>query len=524
MCERQYTKKYTERPSPPYPAQECKHDVKRGNDGNLYMSDSDINGIFKWKLIKNPRGMVEENWRIESTPFNYGTTAWEQEQEEFRYKQRPSELRYARKGLSLEERQWLAADDAGKRRIEFEDERRRRNAMIFPRAASPPKAAAYQIAPPRGYAPKRTREEIQRVNEIIGRIAPKVAPPIAPPGYVCEGGKCRRVRFEAPPPITSSAMDDLDLSRGPDEESKRRNRFFFRGAPAPPAPSLPIAPLLTVPKVVTSALDELDLTGGPDEESKRRNRFFYKASPPPPPPPPPQAYQVRQPNPAYQVRQPNAAYQVRPPAKVPIAAAYAAFARPLQAAAPLVAPIVAPIVAPVAAAVRAVSPPRMFPSSSVTYDFLDRLDIIRGLPSFFGKIDDYIREPDDDVYVKRGYGQHAKPLTLERARTIGKFTKFWVLSGQDIYTPESTSEKIQNLRQMEIIGYGTNEFNINPDYKPGDYIFVREWQFPFYSGAGDIFGLNPNCKNKKTGQSYAGTGSGCDPVYIFAKSRPGHSF
>jgi hypothetical protein len=37
-CVKQDTKKYTERPSPPYPANECCGQVKVGNDGKLYRS------------------------------------------------------------------------------------------------------------------------------------------------------------------------------------------------------------------------------------------------------------------------------------------------------------------------------------------------------------------------------------------------------------------------------------------------------------------------------------------------------
>jgi hypothetical protein len=39
------------RPGPPYPAQNCKNHVKKGNDGNKYKSTSDKNGIYKWKKL-----------------------------------------------------------------------------------------------------------------------------------------------------------------------------------------------------------------------------------------------------------------------------------------------------------------------------------------------------------------------------------------------------------------------------------------------------------------------------------------
>ncbi len=53
VCKIQTVKKYKERNSPPYPAQECKGKQKKGNDGKLYKSESDKRGIYRWKLISN---------------------------------------------------------------------------------------------------------------------------------------------------------------------------------------------------------------------------------------------------------------------------------------------------------------------------------------------------------------------------------------------------------------------------------------------------------------------------------------
>jgi hypothetical protein len=48
-CVRQTLKKYTSRPSPPFPAQECPHKKKKGNDGRMYVSKpDDTYGIFRW--------------------------------------------------------------------------------------------------------------------------------------------------------------------------------------------------------------------------------------------------------------------------------------------------------------------------------------------------------------------------------------------------------------------------------------------------------------------------------------------
>ena len=43
-------KKYRERPGPPYPAQDCKGQFKMGNDGRLYESRANKNGVYAWKL------------------------------------------------------------------------------------------------------------------------------------------------------------------------------------------------------------------------------------------------------------------------------------------------------------------------------------------------------------------------------------------------------------------------------------------------------------------------------------------
>ena len=52
-CVKQSTKKYTSRPSPPYPAQECRGHQKQGNDGQLYESVANVKGVFSWKLVKS---------------------------------------------------------------------------------------------------------------------------------------------------------------------------------------------------------------------------------------------------------------------------------------------------------------------------------------------------------------------------------------------------------------------------------------------------------------------------------------
>jgi len=50
-CPYSFNKKYQTRPSPPYPANECCGFTKRGNDGNMYKSVSDKNGVCTWRPI-----------------------------------------------------------------------------------------------------------------------------------------------------------------------------------------------------------------------------------------------------------------------------------------------------------------------------------------------------------------------------------------------------------------------------------------------------------------------------------------
>lgn len=51
-CDEQFTAKYTNRQSPPYPANQCCGIVLRGNDGRLYFSKADKNNVCKWVLHK----------------------------------------------------------------------------------------------------------------------------------------------------------------------------------------------------------------------------------------------------------------------------------------------------------------------------------------------------------------------------------------------------------------------------------------------------------------------------------------
>jgi len=51
-CRKQSTAKYTNRPSPPFPANECHGRVKVGNSGDLFESVANSRGIYQWRKKK----------------------------------------------------------------------------------------------------------------------------------------------------------------------------------------------------------------------------------------------------------------------------------------------------------------------------------------------------------------------------------------------------------------------------------------------------------------------------------------
>jgi len=52
-CSLQNTKKYITRDSPPYPANECCHQRKIGNDGTMYVSVPSKAGICRWIKVSS---------------------------------------------------------------------------------------------------------------------------------------------------------------------------------------------------------------------------------------------------------------------------------------------------------------------------------------------------------------------------------------------------------------------------------------------------------------------------------------
>ena len=56
MCDVQRASKYTERPSPPFPANQCCGEVKRGNDGRMYKSERvGAQKVCTWKAVAATR-------------------------------------------------------------------------------------------------------------------------------------------------------------------------------------------------------------------------------------------------------------------------------------------------------------------------------------------------------------------------------------------------------------------------------------------------------------------------------------
>jgi len=60
-CIKIETRKYSFRNSPPYSANKCKSIKKKGNDGNLYVSQSDKNGTYKWVNVNKNKTLKKKS-------------------------------------------------------------------------------------------------------------------------------------------------------------------------------------------------------------------------------------------------------------------------------------------------------------------------------------------------------------------------------------------------------------------------------------------------------------------------------
>ena len=63
-CQKSNLTKYKNRPSPPFPANDCKNEKKLGNDGQMYKSTPDKNNIYKWVLLGNKQPTSSKNGSI----------------------------------------------------------------------------------------------------------------------------------------------------------------------------------------------------------------------------------------------------------------------------------------------------------------------------------------------------------------------------------------------------------------------------------------------------------------------------
>ena len=50
-CKKMKTKKYVTRNSPSYPANKCLGETKKGNDGKMYISKSNVNNVYRWVKV-----------------------------------------------------------------------------------------------------------------------------------------------------------------------------------------------------------------------------------------------------------------------------------------------------------------------------------------------------------------------------------------------------------------------------------------------------------------------------------------
>ena len=49
--DKSHLKKYASRPGPSYSAQDCKDQIRSGNNGMMYISVANKNGVYKWQKL-----------------------------------------------------------------------------------------------------------------------------------------------------------------------------------------------------------------------------------------------------------------------------------------------------------------------------------------------------------------------------------------------------------------------------------------------------------------------------------------
>lgn len=117
----------------------------------------------------------------------------------------------------------------------------------------------------------------------------------------------------------------------------------------------------------------------------------------------------------------------------------------------------------------------------------------------------------DDAAIKKIYGKHVHKLTASLAKkVVGK--NLAVLTGQAIYSPETDSERKKFIERGKVLGFSADGYDDDiPNSqlrktmkKYDDIAFQTDFKFGVYEcGAGKY--------------TKYGTGSGCDPIFVFLK-------
>ena len=90
-CVKLTDKKHTERPSPPYSARECERQIKKGNDGNRWLSVSNEIGVCKWvKYTKEYKEKLEKKHKEE----HEAELKWRAKRDKRRGSKKKSKRRY----------------------------------------------------------------------------------------------------------------------------------------------------------------------------------------------------------------------------------------------------------------------------------------------------------------------------------------------------------------------------------------------------------------------------------------------
>jgi hypothetical protein len=90
-CVKLTDKKHTERPSPPYSAKECERQIKKGNDGNRWLSVSNEIGVCKWvKYTKEYKEKLEKRYKEE----HEAKLKWQAKRDKRRGSKKKSKRRY----------------------------------------------------------------------------------------------------------------------------------------------------------------------------------------------------------------------------------------------------------------------------------------------------------------------------------------------------------------------------------------------------------------------------------------------